>query len=493
MYENTKIGYKFFLILSISGFAQSSIKLSDSVKVKYEYVYESKLGGYYIARVKNGKYCIIDSVGNIKVKPIFEYIGDFNVRAIAEAGKTVNGKFKRGYINLKGGTVIPFIYDDVYATADGIIVGIGKKFGVVDYASKFLIPLKYEQITNANEKFFIVRENKKEGYIGIDGKKLTPIFFKNTDRFYNGFANVILENGSSTFINTSGKYMFPPIKNVILGSLKNNLAVVKNIYTQKKGLIGINGLQLIPNEYDEVEIDKTNIIVKKNGKMGMLSSNNKIIIPLKYDWVFNEDGGLHLVKNKSLYGVLNTNNETVLPIVYNYIMIKDAKYILVSNTDSLNGVFDLSGKSLLPVEHKFFNFCKNKFFVSKGNDSYIFNLENLASFIKAIEGIKYENGGNFYSWYDNRECQQVASEDNKFGIINIDNKIVIPFVYDYISSPNFTNKFIVRLNGKYGIIDVENKVIHKIIYDKISLQKESVFFYIGGKIVSPTVELENSN
>jgi hypothetical protein len=44
------------------------------------------------------------------------------------------------------------------------------------------------------------------------------------------------------------------------------------------------------------------------------------------------------------------------------------------------------------------------------------------------------------------------------------------------------------MNGKYGIINKENKIIRPIIYDRIIQQKEVIYFYKDGKRVIPTLQ-----
>ena len=82
-------------------------------------------------------------------------------------------------------------------------------------------------------------------------------------------------------------------------------------------------------------------------------------------------------------------------------------------------------------------------------------------------------------------------KDNKFGALNYEGKVTIPFEYDELrgiySSPNF----IAKKNGKYGIIDKENTVEKEFIYDRAELVKEVVFLYKNNKkIDSYSVKFE---
>jgi len=54
---------------------------------------------------------------------------------------------------------------------------------------------------------------------------------------------------------------------------------------------------------------------------------------------------------------------------------------------------------------------------------------------------------------------------DKCGCIDTTGKIVIPFLYDYVSSFTYEELAIVALDGKYGYIDITGKVVIPIIYD----------------------------
>ena len=64
----------------------------------------------------------------------------------------------------------------------------------------------------------------------------------------------------------------------------------------------------------------------------------------------------------------------------------------------------------------------------------------------------------------------IVAKYHKYGIININNEIVLDFIYDDINSVflDDENRFIVKMNGRYGIININRKIIVPFIYDKIN-------------------------
>ncbi|OQY37850.1 MAG: hypothetical protein B6229_07435 [Spirochaetaceae bacterium 4572_7] len=53
-------------------------------------------------------------------------------------------------------------------------------------------------------------------------------------------------------------------------------------------------------------------------------------------------------------------------------------------------------------------------------------------------------------------------EDNKWGAINKDNEVVIPFEYDYLGQFNDGLCPVIK-DGKYGAINKDNEIVIKIL------------------------------
>ena len=67
---------------------------------------------------------------------------------------------------------------------------------------------------------------------------------------------------------------------------------------------------------------------------------------------------------------------------------------------------------------------------------------------------------------------QIVKQKNKYGLINSNNEIVIPLIYDEVKSSDHWQYFIIRQNGKLGLIHVNGTLIKEPKYDSIELRKE---------------------
>ena len=56
-------------------------------------------------------------------------------------------------------------------------------------------------------------------------------------------------------------------------------------------------------------------------------------------------------------------------------------------------------------------------------------------------------------------------KDGKFGIIDSDNNVVIPFMYDYLGNAN--ELICAQINDKQGYIDINNNIVVPFIYEPV--------------------------
>ena len=190
---------------------------------------------------------------------------------------------------------------------------------------------------------------------------------------------------------------------------------------------------------------------KNNGKYGFINQKVKVIIPHQYSNVgfFTEDCNL-----------LNSPNEKVRKY-------GSKKYASV-RINNLDFRIDRSGKWVYLFKNSYLGKC-NLPFVSQLFHTYILN-----NSYGIIEDSKFENPGDYrqftiYPQYDYLHIMEgddlknpmiIATKNNQFGVIDVNNKVIIPFEYSDIKR-NFSWKlarlFEVTKDGKnYFYIDVNN-------------------------------------
>jgi hypothetical protein len=455
---------------------------------KYEYVYSFE-NNYAVFRTFDKKMGVIDSTGNVIIKPIFKYIHNKKeLKNLFEVGNEVNKKFKRGFIDLKGNIKIPIIYDNVFYEEKGFIrVSKDNKYGVLDTLNNIILPIKFDYISFDND--LIIAEIKEVNYLyDFKGKKISDLPFLEISNFTNNKAIVTYQNESNSIIDNQANIVLKPIKGYSFERVLNDdMFLIKDKLNSKVGIINSNGEFVIKCKYEEIQQVKTFFIAKINNKKGFISLTDSIIKPLIYDDIYfsylddavangdNNLGDNYIVKKDNLYGVINPNvaNE-IIPILYSNIRTLFDSYYIVQNNENKNGLFFKNGEKVLNEDYKFYNVYENSIFTTKNNKAFLVKLDKnkfkeIEIFVEEFIQFKDELGFS-------RNANQIFKSKGKFGVINYENNIIIPCEYELIENIYLSKEFIVKKDNKFGIVNSDNKVIVEIEYDEFKKLKEVILF-----------------
>lgn len=129
-----------------------------------------------------------------------------------------NSKKKLGFINLSGKIVIPAKFNSARYFSEGLApVSNGRRWGFVDYSGKLKIPFKFRIARSFDQGLALAKNaSGKWGYIDKSGNWVIYPNFNRTYPFYNGIANVRVDNPSGKnpyrgFINKDGSFYYEPI------------------------------------------------------------------------------------------------------------------------------------------------------------------------------------------------------------------------------------------------------------------------------------------
>lgn len=333
----------------------------------------------------------------------------------------------RGYISTQTGEVIfepQFLYAWLDDPESGLAACVDKdhKLGFVNVRTKkIVIPFQFDY----NENLFA-----PYGYSMLDFV------------FSNGICIVPGKDGKIGMIDKTGKVLLPTKYSDIINWRDANTpniilkkdASADSEYQYVYGICDRNFKMTVPFGYnsfekntdytDDGDIYVKNYIVSKEDKYGVLDTLFNTILPLKYDQIEAQNNS-YLVELKGKYGVLDSNLKTILPAEYDWIYATytdgnydNCKYIVKKNF--VQKLYDEKGKLL------------NDFYIEKRDGEYDYEKE------------EYVNNSAFESVCEPH--QTILSKyiqyylDGRYGMIDGNNRVVIPAKYDkieYLGNGNF--------------------------------------------------------
>ena len=226
------------------------------------------------------------------------------------------------------------------------------------------------------------------------------------------------------------------------------------------------------------------IKISKDGKYGYMDKEKNIIIPLVYDEIEGFLNGLAVVCLNDKYGVINKKGEIVIPINCRKIN-RWGDSIFSIETDSFEKkYFNAKGEEILGLNkyNKRYSFNDGIIEVCDKNKHGYVDISNGKEIIPCIyeDGYKYSDG------------IIAVKKGKKWGGINKENQMIIPFVYD--SHFEFEDGLAVVKNQKEGVIDKKNNIVIPFKYNYITKLNNGMFVcHKGNSDYNTTVDLFDEN
>lgn len=206
------------------------------------------------------------------------------------------------------------------------------------------------------------------------------------------------------------------------------------------------GLAIIKHYQDD---DSGKII---STKYGFVNKNGVVIIPLIYDFATIFINGYSIVSKENKDGLIDTNGKEIIPFAYDSISYLYADYYKIKNNMKY-GIIDNSAKIIIDMGFDMLEFAKENLFFVRSN--------SISSLI-SLSGEKKDIQINIISVYTIMRNKFLIGRDenDKYGAIDLDGNIIVPFCYISIYTNTSNNYFeFYNDDDKILIVNFEGRVI----------------------------------
>ena len=436
----------FFILILLTLIIGGTVIIVKNVTKKINEYSIEKIDKYsYFKLYKDEKYGVMDDKGNILINP------EYNLVNIPNPSKAV----------------FVCYYDQDKTTGEYKVKVLNEKNEQLFTNYEQVLPLTCEKSTTKIPFEKSVLQYKKDGKYGIMdfyGEKITD-----------------------------AKY--DEIK-----SLEYREGTLKVKVNDKYGLINIKGVEIINPEYDDIKSDQyytkqneymdAGFILKSKiddgYKFGYADKNGNIIINTEYSkleratGIQNIENIYLIVSEKGKEGVLK-NNQKLIELLFEKVEYNDQCNVFVVSKNSKQGVFSFEGKEILKLDYDSIICSNGRISAKKNNETEYYN----------NKGEKQESTFKNIIATSNEDYSITIDKDDKFGVINKNGQKVIENQYSNIEYA-FGKYFIATQNDKVGVIDANNKIAIDFSYDIIQKIKDK---NILQAIISSsnTVEIYNND
>lgn len=311
------------------------------------------------------------------------------------------------------------------------IVTIGNAFGQnqdVILGAPFLMELKSQGIKKEYDSngFTLLSKDSKFG-IAQNDKIIIPCEY---DSFLSIFetskrVSAVIQNSEFFLLDLKGKKVGNSY-DYLSYSYPNETFIAKK--ENKYLLINASGKE-ISKKYDFIEYDQKSFFkVKLGSYYGVIDSNDIIMIPFEYDTLPININAIFYKVKKTKYGVIDSSNKIIIPFLYDNISYSNEGKGILANvfiftSNDKEGIIDL----------------KNKVLIQPNYDKIVFTNDYLK-----------------------------VSQNNKYGVINQSEQLIIPFEYSGLYQFEGKERFRVSKDKLWGVIDSKNNLIIPFKYKKIA-------------------------
>jgi hypothetical protein len=196
-------------------------------------------------------------------------------------------------------------------------------------------------------------------------------------------------------------------------------------------------------------------------ELGSLRCQSSMIrLSNHYDEVSHFFDGFAIIKSNEKLGIIDTEEKVVIPPIYISIRFPNEGVIVVQNEQKQFGAINLKNEVIIPVEHHYLSDCVNGFILAHNNSG---KKAYFTSTGKKITDFQYDYADKFNEGF---AVVGVGSAGGvNFGYINAIGEEVIPLIYRNAEPFNGGLAKIQVKNFKAGFLDTDGKIIIKPEYE----------------------------
>lgn len=210
--------------------------------------------------------------------------------------------------------------------------------------------------TDFTDGMALVQDKHGYRYINAQGKLLRRIKAPHGYAFAEGLAPLAIK-GKWGYINRKGKKIIKPQFDWAEPFHENRATVSIGM---KKGYINPVGQVAIPAIYEEAHTFRNGVaIVRKNMQFGLIDTLGNFLLPNKYDEIKLWENDFYRLgvynpgtDRVNTFGLADAHANLLLDTLYSYIDLQEDRYIRAKK-DSLYGLFDRSGKVIVPMAYTY--------------------------------------------------------------------------------------------------------------------------------------------
>lgn len=398
---------------------------------------------------------------------------------------TVYSANKYGVINQEGETVIQPSYQEMIVIPDKTKDVFICVYNVNEETGEY----KTKALNSKNEEIFTEYE-QIEALENID---------KNDNLWYEENVLRIKKNGKYGLIDLNGKEVLGCEYDKIetLEGIENSLVITKG---DKVGIVNNKGSIIVEPNYKEVKnlgetYKEGYITIDEQGRYGLVSTTKKQLLENKYEEIEQVYlPSYYLIKEAGKLKLINSSGDIILEEGFDDIKSVTTRGIIYTK-NNLYGEINTSKETLIEPKYQYLKEEKDGIYIAKQNDKYgIIDANEDIKIPFDYAGITYNEKSDLFIAEDAEYKTSIIDKNYNVKVtgilseINTEKEYIRMRVTDEYKYYNFNCEeksnteilkdntlFLSKKDGKYGYVDKKGNVVVDYIYDDATEQNEYGF------------------
>jgi len=215
---------------------------------------------------------------------------------------------------------------------------------------------EYDKVSRMDNNDFVVTKNNLLGIVNSKGKEIVKTEYSNiqkTGSNYLVFGNKkyhILKSTGEKIKDLNYKFISPPDR---MFNSENEFSIVWNLVNgiKKCGVINSQGKEIIPVKYDYISVITSGFVLYTKGSpknLCDLAKDDGTVILSKVEFAVCSIDGYYLFQRNGKFGVVKSNGQILFEPIYAQISMEKSNEFIMHLDNNMKCIMDSLGNELLP-------------------------------------------------------------------------------------------------------------------------------------------------
>jgi len=195
------------------------------------------------------------------------------------------------------------------------------KIGLLSPEGAVILKPNYKEVKIINDDLFLFKDGRRWGGVDREGRELFPASFDSFSSV-NDFFLILVSKNLKYLYSQSAKEIVSKDEFSNFYNFDENFVLAKS--QRRLGLLSKEGETVLEAQYHEIHAYAKDLYrVNYEGKWGIVSTNDEVIIPFEYDYIAPSKNRVCAAKKGDFFTAINLDGEELIEAKYQVVSVEE--------------------------------------------------------------------------------------------------------------------------------------------------------------------------